>query len=107
MTNETSSQNPDETPTVATSVKAPPAPPAAAEEAGHRLRLLPLSLLALAVGIITGLGAIVFRGLIGLIHNLFFLGQVSFAYDSSLFTPFNPWGPAIILAPVIGGIDVT
>ena len=107
MASETSPQTQDETPTVATSIKAPPAPPAPAEEAARRLALLPLSLLALAVGIITGFGAVVFRDLIGLIHNLFFLRQVSFAYDSSLFTPFNPWGPAIILVPVIGGIGVT
>jgi CIC family chloride channel protein len=68
---------------------------------------LPLSLVALVVGVITGFGAVVFRGLIGLIHNLFFLHQFSFVYDSSLFTPSNPWGPAIILVPVIGGIGVT
>jgi len=107
MAPETSPQTPDDAPTVATSIKAPPSPPAPAEEAAHRLRLLPLSLVALAVGIITGFGAVVFRGLIGLIHNLFFLHQFSFAYDSSLFTPFNPWGPAVILVPVIGGIGVT
>jgi chloride channel protein, CIC family len=68
---------------------------------------LPLSLVALVVGVITGFGAVVFRSLIGLIHNLFFLHQFSFVYDSSLFTPSNPWGPAIILVPVIGGIGVT
>ena len=59
------------------------------------------------VGIVTGIGAVVFRDLIGLVHNIFFLGQFSFAYDSSVFTPFNPWGPAVILVPVIGGIGVT
>ncbi|MFL5285113.1 MAG: chloride channel protein [Rhodopila sp.] len=107
MAPETSPQTPDDAPTVATSIEAPPSPPAPAEEAAHRLRLLPLSLVALAVGIITGFGAVVFRGLIGLIHNLFFLGQFSFAYVSSLFTPSNPWGPAIILVPVIGGIGGT
>src|SRR5689334_17464316 len=107
MTSETSSQAQDEAPTVATSIKAPQVPPVPAEEAAHRLRLLPLSLLALVVGIITGFGAVAFRDLIGLIHNLFFLRQFSFAYDSSLFTPFNPWGPAVILVPVIGGIGVT
>jgi CIC family chloride channel protein len=107
MASQKSAPAPDQAPAVATSVKAPPAPPAPAEEIAHRLRLLPLSLLALVVGIVTGFGAVVFRGLIGLIHNLFFLRQFSFAYDSSLFTPTNPWGPAIILVPVIGGIGVT
>jgi CIC family chloride channel protein len=66
-----------------------------------------LALLALIVGIVTGIGAVVFRGLIGLLHNLFFLHQFSFAYDSSLFTPFNPWGPFVILVPVVGAIGVT
>ena len=63
--------------------------------------------LALVVGVVTGLGAVVFRGLIGLVHNFLFLGQFSFAYDSSVFTPPSPWGPLIILVPVLGAIGVT
>ena len=43
------------------------------------LPLLYLCLLALTVGVVTGLGAVVFRGLIGLVHNVMFLGQLSFA----------------------------
>jgi len=66
-----------------------------------------LCLLAIAVGVVTGLGAAVFRALIGLVHNVLFLGQFSFAYDSSLFTPASPWGIGVILVPVIGGIGVT
>jgi CIC family chloride channel protein len=69
--------------------------------------LLWVCVLALVVGIVTGIGAVVFRGLIGLVHNVMFLGQLSFAYDSSLFTPPPPWGPLIILVPVIGAIGVT
>ncbi len=34
-----------------------------------------LSLLALGLGVVTGLGAVVFRDLIGLIHNLLFTGH--------------------------------
>jgi len=98
---------PDAATTVETSTKAPPASVAPAEAEVRRLGLLPLSLLALGVGLVTGLGAVVFRGLIGLVHNAFFLGQFSLAYDSSSFTPFDPWGPAIILVPVIGSIGVT
>ena len=63
--------------------------------------------LALVVGIITGCGAVFFRMLIGLFHNLLFLGHISFAYDTSLFTPPSPWGAAVILVPVIGSIGVT
>ena len=66
-----------------------------------------LCALALVVGIVTGIGAVVFRALIGLVHNLLFLGQLSFNYDSSLFTPPSPWGPLVILVPVLGSIGVT
>ena len=52
----------------------------------RRLGLLPLALLALVVGVITGIGAVVFRGLIGLVHNVFFLGHFSFVYE---FKPFH------------------
>jgi len=97
----------DEAPTVRTSTRTPPPPQPPVEEIVRRLRLLPLALIALAVGIVTGFGAVVFRGLIGLVHNVLFLHQFSFAYDSSLFTPFNPWGPFVILVPVIGAIGVT
>ncbi|HUA77541.1 MAG TPA: chloride channel protein [Acetobacteraceae bacterium] len=71
------------------------------------LRLLPLSLLALVVGVVAGLGAVVFRGLIGLVHNLLFLGRFSFLYDARLFTPAAPWGALVILVPVLGALGVT
>jgi chloride channel protein, CIC family len=77
-----------------------------ADEA-HRIGLVYLSLLALAVGMVTGLGAVVFRELIGLIHNVLFLGQLSFRYDANVFTPASPWGPFVILVPVCGAIAVT
>jgi chloride channel protein, CIC family len=107
MTDDMPSPRPEIAPVVETTTRAPSPSPAPIEELVRRLHLLPLSLLALIVGAITGFGAVVFRDLIGLIHNLFFLGQFSFIYDSSVFTPFNPWGAAIILVPVIGGIGVT
>jgi CIC family chloride channel protein len=72
-----------------------------------KLGLARLSLLAIVVGIITGFGAVIFRALIGLIHNVAFLGSFSFAYDSSAFTPASPWGAFIIVVPVIGGLVVT
>jgi chloride channel protein, CIC family len=72
-----------------------------------RLGLLRLSLLAIVVGVVTGFGAVLFRALIGLIHNIAFLGSFSVPYDASAFTPVGPWGPFIILVPVIGGLIVT
>ena len=45
--------------------------------------------------------------MIGLFHNIAFLGSFSFAYDASLFTPQSPWGAFVIFVPVVGGILVT
>ncbi|MBV1698778.1 MAG: chloride channel protein [Hyphomicrobiales bacterium] len=72
-----------------------------------RLGLLRLSILAIVVGVVTGFGAVLFRALIGLIHNIAFLGVFSVPYDSSAFTPPGPWRAFIILVPVIGGLIVT
>jgi CIC family chloride channel protein len=88
-------------------------PPAAAprpegdREESLRIGLAYLSALAFVVGIITGFGAVVFRALIGLIHNVLFLGDFAFRYDANLFTPASPWGIFVILVPVIGAIVVT
>jgi CIC family chloride channel protein len=71
------------------------------------ISLVSLSLLALVVGIVTGLGAVLFRDLIGLIHNAFFLGKFSVHYDANLFTPASPWGPLVVLVPVVGSVVVT
>jgi CIC family chloride channel protein len=73
----------------------------------RRISLVSLSVLALVVGIVTGFGAVVFRDLIGLIHNLLFLGRFVVRYDANLFTPPSPWGAGIILVPVLGGLAVT
>ncbi len=73
----------------------------------YRIGLLGLSLLALIVGVVTGFGAVLFRALIALIHNVAFLDKFTFAFDANQFTPASPWGPWIILVPVIGGLIVT
>jgi CIC family chloride channel protein len=84
---------------------APTVPPDEIED--RPLALGYLSLLALLIGIVTGFGAVAFRALIGLIHNLFFLGRFALAYDSSVFTPVGHWGKLVILVPVVGGLGVT
>ena len=71
------------------------------------LNLAALSALAFGIGIVTGIGAVLFRDLIGLIHNLLFLGTVAVDYDANLFTPLSPWGPFVILVPVVGAVIVT
>jgi chloride channel protein, CIC family len=73
----------------------------------QRIGLVRLSLLALTVGTVAGFGAVVFRDLIGLFHNIAFLGKFSIEYDASVFTPPSPWGVLIILVPVIGSVIVT
>jgi chloride channel protein, CIC family len=73
----------------------------------RRIGLFRLSLIAVFVGLITGFGAVVFRALIGLIHNIGFLGKFSIPYDASVFAPPSPWGAFVILVPVVGGILVT
>jgi CIC family chloride channel protein len=71
------------------------------------LSLTQLSLLALALGLITGVGAVLFRDLIGLIHNLAFTGHALVHYDANVFTAPAPWGALVILVPVLGAIVVT
>lgn len=77
------------------------------EPEGRRFGTTRLSVLAVIVGVVTGLGAVLFRDLIGFIHNVMFLGQASVHYDANAFTPTSPWGPFVILVPVVGGIIVT
>jgi CIC family chloride channel protein len=66
-----------------------------------------MSLLGFIVGVVGGFGAFVFRALIALVHNVLFLQKFAFAYDASLFTPPSPWGPFVILVPVVGAMAVT
>ena len=70
-----------------------PAPRAWAGLDAVPVSLLRLSLLALLVGVVTGFGAVAFRDLIGLIHNLAFFGRISFHYDANVFTGASRWGP--------------
>lgn len=61
-----------------------------------RVGLACLPVLAFIVGIVTGFGAVGFRALIGLNHNVMFLGHVAVNYNANLFTPTSPWGAFII-----------
>jgi CIC family chloride channel protein len=79
----------------------PPAPPNA-----RAIGALAFAFLSVALGVVAGVGAFGFRMLIGLVHNAFFLGRLAFDYDSSVHTPAAPWGHAVVLAPVVGGMIV-
>ncbi len=65
-----------------------------------------IALLAVAVGVIGGLGAVVFRWMIGFFHNVLFLGAFSFRYDANVHTEPGPWGAWVILVPVVGALGV-
>jgi CIC family chloride channel protein len=94
-------------------------PPRMQERTDDGLRELPqtaMFALAFSVGCIAGLGAWVFRKMIGLVHNILFmqesvmrLGHGSvFAYDANSHTPppYNLPLELIILAPILGGLIV-
>jgi CIC family chloride channel protein len=102
---------PDHPQLATTQVVMPPRSPAddasGDVEESRRIALPYLSLLALVVGIVAGVGAVVFRDLIGLVHNVLFLGEFAVRYDANIFTPPGPWGPFVILVPVVGAIGVT
>ena len=79
------------------------------ENRGAPPRPLPplvFSLLSMLIGGVAGLGAVAFRSLIALFHNLLFLGQLSAAYDANVHTPVSPWGPFVVLVPVAGAVGV-
>jgi CIC family chloride channel protein len=65
-----------------------------------------LCFIAFLIGLVAASGAVIFRYLISIIHNLFFYGTFSAIYDANQFDPPSPWGALIILVPVIGGLIV-
>lgn len=70
------------------------------------LNLWVMGVLGVLVGIIGGFGAVVFRMMIAFFHNLLFLGTWSLEYNANIHTPPGPWGPWVILVPVLGSIGV-
>ncbi|MGB8648900.1 MAG: chloride channel protein [Anaerolineae bacterium] len=74
---------------------------AAQESAGFRTLLI--SILAALIGVTAGLVAFILYNLIGLVTNLFFYQQFSFAFQSPR---ANQLGLLVILMPVLGGIVV-
>jgi len=57
---------------------------------------LAFSLLALLVGVIGGLGAVIFRALISFFHSLLFFGKTSVVYQTNIHTPPTLWGPLVV-----------
>jgi len=93
-----------------------PAPPAKSEpmlltgprarEEGRRVSLLVLCGLALAVGVMTGVGAVALRALIGLFHNAFYNGTFSIWYNANVSEGPSRFGDFVLLSPIVGGLVV-
>ncbi len=66
-------------------------------------RLLWLSALALIVGLLCALIAIILLSLIGFFTNLFFYGRLSFAFISPANNVLGPW---VILVPALGSLII-
>ncbi|WP_435104474.1 chloride channel protein [Arhodomonas sp. AD133] len=68
---------------------------------------LVLFVLALAIGVVGGVGGIAFSAAISLIHNLFFNVQLSLDYATDAHIAPSVLGAAVILVPVVGSLIVT
>jgi chloride channel protein, CIC family len=64
-------------------------------------------LLCALTGLVAGLGAVIFRALIALVHNALFFGRLSTVYDAIAHTAASPLGPLVVLVPVVGSLGVT
>lgn len=74
--------------------------------AAAEVELWRLCLLALCIGVFTGVGSAVFRALIGLVYNMSYLGRWSFKVDANLLDPPSAWGDLVFLSPILGGLIV-
>ncbi|MGC2810683.1 MAG: chloride channel protein [Bradyrhizobium sp.] len=72
----------------------------------RRVSLLTLCGLALVIGVMTGLGAVAFRALIGFVHNALYNGMLSFIYDANVAEAPSRFGDWVFFSPVIGGLLV-
>jgi len=72
----------------------------------RRVGLLVLCLLALFIGVFTGFGAVALRALIGLIHNGFYNGVLSFHYNANFLEGPSRFGDFLLLSPIVGGVIV-
>lgn len=76
------------------------------DKGSSRVNFLTLCALALLVGVMTSLGAIILRALIGLVHNAFYRGAFSFFYDANLMEAPSRFGDLIFFSPILGGVVV-
>ncbi len=72
----------------------------------RRVSLLVLCALALVVGVMTAIGAVALRALIGLVHNLFYDGVLAFGYDANVTEGPSRLGDLVFFSPIVGGVIV-
>lgn len=70
------------------------------------LNLIGMILIAVIIGIFAGFGSILFRGMIGIVHNLSFNGKFSVAFDAYQHAAKSVWGIGFVFVPVIGAAIV-
>jgi len=75
-------------------------------EQGRAVSLPLLCVYAVCVGVVAGVGAVVFRLMISVIYNFSRYGVFSAVYDANRFSDPSPFGPWVILVPVVGGLIV-
>jgi CIC family chloride channel protein len=56
--------------------------------------------------VLTGVGAVVLRALIGLFHNILYSGTFSFAYNANVIEARSRFGDLVFFSPIIGGLIV-
>ena len=78
----------------------------AEQEESRTVSIPTLCLMAFVIGLVAASGAVIFRYLISIAHNLFFYGRFGLTYDANQFEPVSTFGPLVILAPVVGGLIV-
>jgi CIC family chloride channel protein len=72
----------------------------------RKVSLLTLCGLAVVIGVMTGFGAVVFRMLIGFVHNALYNGTLSVFYDANIPEAPSRFGDWVFLSPVLGGLVV-
>lgn len=71
-----------------------------------KINILLMAIIAILIGILVGLGSVMFRGVVAFFHNLLFFGKFSFIYYETVHTVPAVWGAGVIFVPVLGGIIV-
>lgn len=81
-------------------------PTAPVESTEKSLNIIGMMLIAVVIGIFAGFGSILFRGMIGVVHNLSFNGKFSVVFDAYQHATKSVWGIGFIFVPVMGAAIV-